>query len=202
MLDAAIKQIYASSYFTKEQKQTWEDLDEEDQVWENFRDYFIEKYDEEEKYAEATAGKGGLQGINQVSEQDRQTEDDEMAEYLYELKLAATSNTETIQQVNTKTLGVVSELNARIKQLTETVAEQQKTISSQQATIAQLSGAKHQGGWNKAPAANDDDGNYCKNCEKKGKHKPENCWELEENAHKRKANWKSVFEGRKNPHKK
>ena len=101
-----------------------------------------------EKYAEATAGKGRLQGINQVSEQDRMAEDDEMAEYLYVLKLAATSNIETVQQVNTKTLGVVNELNARIKQLTETVAEQQKTISSQQATIAQLSGAKHLGGWN------------------------------------------------------
>ena len=72
--------------------------------------------------------------------------DDELSEYLYELKLAATENSETINQVNSKTLTVVEELTARVKSLTETVAAQQKTITSQQNTIARLMGQTNNGG--------------------------------------------------------
>jgi hypothetical protein len=70
-------------------------------------------------------GRGGLQGINQVNK-DTEGNIDELLECLYELKLAATKNSETIQQVDSKTLNMVEELIARINTLTKKVAAQQK----------------------------------------------------------------------------
>jgi hypothetical protein len=208
IMHAAIKQIYQSNVFNKEHIQTWEDLEEEDQSWENLKNYFIEKFEEEENYAEATASKGGLQGMNNVEEEAAANEgEDEMAEYLYELRLAATENTETIQQVNTKTLGVVEELNRRIKTLSDTNASQQrtieqlqKTIASQQGTIANLTGAKHQNPAVPPPTGGAPPKRRCKNCRAMVYHQDHNCPELPGNEHKRKAGWKSVFEGKKNPH--
>jgi hypothetical protein len=83
MLDAAIKQIYHSNVFTKEQNQVWEELDEEDQTFDTFKLYFTEKFDEDKMYAEATAGIGGLQGVNAVEDGEEDPDrDDEMAEYV------------------------------------------------------------------------------------------------------------------------
>ena len=103
MFDAAIKQIYHSNVFTKEQKQVWEELDEEDQTFDIFKLYFTAKFDEDEKYAEATTGSGGLQGVNTVEDGEEDLDgDDEVVDYLYALKLAATESNESINQVNTK----------------------------------------------------------------------------------------------------
>jgi hypothetical protein len=173
--------------------------------WVLFKTYFIEKYDEEEQYAEETAGRGGLQGINQISEETDEAED-ELSEYLYSLKVAATEQSETMNQVNTKTLSVVEQLTARIKSLTETVAAQQKTITSQQNTIAKLLGEN--GGGSGGGGGGNRNGNRnttgqkkkCPNCGKEGFHKPDDCLELPANEGKRKAGWKSVFEGMKNPY--
>ena len=139
LIATAIKQVNKSTIFTRDHKKAWEDLEEEERDWELFKTYFIEKYDEEEQYANETTGRGGLQGIHNVNE-DIEGNDDKLTEYLYELKVAATENSETIQQVNSKTLNVVAELTARIKTLTDTTASQQKTITSQQQTIARLMG--------------------------------------------------------------
>jgi hypothetical protein len=138
----AIKQVNKCTVFTKDHKKAWDELEYVERDWELFKTYFIEKYDEEDKYAEDTASRGGLQGINQVNEEVENGNDDELSEYLYKLKLAATENSETINQVNSKTLTVVEELTACVKTLTETVAAQQKTITSQQNTIARLSWVK------------------------------------------------------------
>jgi hypothetical protein len=70
--------------------------------------------------------RGGLQGIHHVNE-EVDGNDNELTDYLYEIKVAATKNSETIQQVNSKTLNMVAELTARIKTLTDTTASQQKT---------------------------------------------------------------------------
>jgi hypothetical protein len=48
LLAAAITQIYKSNHFNTDQLQTWEDLEAEDQVMDNFTEYFLEKYDEME----------------------------------------------------------------------------------------------------------------------------------------------------------
>jgi hypothetical protein len=96
LIATAIKQVKKSTIFTHDHKKTWENLEEDEQDWELFKAYFIDKYNEEEQCANKTAGKGGLQGINQVNK-DIEGNDDELSEYLYELKLAATKNSETIQ---------------------------------------------------------------------------------------------------------
>jgi hypothetical protein len=129
MIATAIKQVNKCTLFTKEHKKTWEDVDDEERDWDLFKTFFIEKYEEEEQYAEETVGRGGLQGINQVNEETDEG-DDELSEYLYSLKVAATEQSKTMNQVNAKTLSVVEELTARVKSLTETVAAQQKTITS------------------------------------------------------------------------
>lgn len=206
LIATTIKQVNKCTIFTRDHKKTWEDLEEEERDWELFKSYFIEKYDEEDKYAEDTAGRGGLQGINQVNEEVEHGNDDELSEYLYELKLAATENSETINQVNSKTLNVVEELTARIKSLTETVAAQQKTIASQQITIAKLAGQNGSGGGNGGGRGNRNNNRTpgqlrkCTNCGKEGYHKDEDCHELPANTSKRRAGWKSVFDGMKNPH--
>jgi hypothetical protein len=207
LMSTAIKQINKCTIFTKDHKKAWEELDEEEKDWELFKTYYIEKYDEEEQYAEETAGRGGLQGINNVNEETTDG-DDELSEYLYSLKVAATEHSETINQVNAKTLNVVEELTARIKSLTETVAAQQKTITSQQNTITRLmnqnsggsGGTSGGGGGTRNNNRNSGDKKKCPNCGKEGYHKPEDCLELPANESKRKAGWKSVFEGMKNPH--
>ena len=129
--------------------------------------------------------------------------DDELSEYLYSLKVAATEQSKTMNQVNAKTLSVVEELTARVKSLTETVAAQQKTITSQQNTIAKLIGTQGGGGGEGGTRNNNrNTGNKkkCPNCRKEGFHKPDDCLELPANESKRKSGWKSVFEGMKNPH--
>ena len=206
LITTAIKQVNKCTVFTKDHKKAWDDLEDDERDWELFKTYFIEKYDEEDKYAEDTAGRGGLQGINQVNEEVGNGNDDELSEYLYELKLAATENSETINQVNSKTLTVVEELTARVKTLTETVAAQQKTITSQQNTIARLMGQNNSGnnGGNNGGTRNNTRSSgqkkKCPNCGREGYHKPEDCLELPANESKRKPGWKSVFEGMKNPH--
>lgn len=205
MIAAAIKQVNKCTVFTKEHKKAWEEIDDEEKDWALFKTYFIEKYDEEEQYAEETAGRGGLQGINQISEEADEAED-ELSEYLYSLKVAATEQSEAMNQVNTKTLSVVEELTARVKSLTETVAAQQKTITSQQNTIAKLLGENGGGGGGGGGGNRNGNRNTtgqkkkCPNCGKEGFHKPDDCLELPANEGKRKAGWKSVFEGMKNPH--
>ena len=122
--------------------------------------------------------------------------------------MAATENSETIQQVDSKTLKVVAELTARIKTLTDTTASQQKTITSQQQTIARLMGnstnTSTSSGNNGSTRNNTSRATgikkKCKNCGKEGFHKEEECLELPTNEGKRKAGWKSVFDGMKNPH--
>jgi hypothetical protein len=207
LIATAIKQVNKSTIFTRDHKKAWEDLEEEERDWELFKTYFIEKYDEEEQYANETTGRGGLQGIHNVNE-DIEGNDDDLTEYLYELKLAATENSETIQQVNSKTLNVVAELTARIKTLTETTASQQKTITSQQNTIARLMGNLSGGGSGSGGSGNMRNNNNrgsgrkkkCTNCGKEGYHKEEDCLELPANEGRRKTGWKSVFDGMKNPH--
>lgn len=208
MIAAAVKQINKCTIFTKDHMETWEDIEEEERDWELFKTYFIEQYDKEEQYAEETAGRGGLQGINQVNEGTDEAED-ELSEYLYSLKLAATEQSEAMNQVNTKTLTVIEELTARVKSLTETVAAQQRTITSQQNTIAKLlgdSGGNTRGGNTSGGGHTTSNRNAtgqkkkCPNCGKEGFHKPEDCLELPANEGKRKAGWKSVFTGMKNPH--
>jgi hypothetical protein len=206
LITTAIKQVNKCTIFTKEHKKAWDELEDDERDWELFKTYFIEKYDEEDKYAEDTAGRGGLQGINQVNEEVENGNDDELSEYLYELKLAATENSETINQVNSKTLTVVEELTARVKTLTETVAAQQKTITSQQNTIARLMGQNNSGsnngnnGGTRNNTRSSGQKKKCPNCGREGYHKPEDCLELPANESKRKTGWKSVFEGMKNPH--
>lgn len=204
MIAAAIKQVNKCTMFTKEHKKMWEDIEDDEKDWDLFKTFFIEKYDEEEQYAEETAGRGGLQGINQVNEETEEG-DDELSEYLYSLKVAATEQAETMNQVNTKTLSVVEELTARVKSLTETVAAQQRTITSQQSTIAKLIAAQGGGGGGGDGGSRNTNRNTgtkkkCPNCGKEGFHKPDDCLELPTNESKRKAGWKSVFEGMKNPH--
>jgi hypothetical protein len=204
LITTAIKQVNKCTIFTKDHKKAWDELEDNEKDWELFKTYFIEKYDEEDKYAEDTAGRGGLQGINQVNEEVENGNDDDLWEYLYELKLAATENSETINQVNSKTLTVVEELTASVKTLTETVAAQQKTITSQQNTIARLMGHNNNGGNGNGGTRNNartsGQKKKCPNCGREGYHKPEDCLELPANEAKRKAGWKSVFEGMKNPH--
>lgn len=204
LIAIAIKQVNKSTIFTRDHKKAWEDLEEEERDWELFKTYFIEKYDEEEQYANETTGRGGLQGIHNVNE-DNDGNDDELTEYLYELKVTATENSETIQQVNSKTLNVVAELTARIKTLTDTTASQQKTITSQQQTIARLMGNTNNTGNSGGSTRNNNSRptgikKKCTNCGKEGFHKEEDCLELPTNEGKRKAGWKSVFDGMKNPH--
>jgi hypothetical protein len=53
------------------------------------------------------------------------------------------------------------------------------------------------GGANKDrnPTNRPNNGRYCKNCKLPNQiHNEKNCWELEENKHKRPADWKSVFD--------
>jgi hypothetical protein len=207
LIATAIKQVNKSTLFTRVHKKAWEDLEEEERDWELFKTYFIEKYDEGEQYANETTGRGGLQGIHHVNE-EIEGNDDELTEYLYELKLAATENSETIQQVNTKTLHMVAELTACIKMLTETTASQQKTITSQQHTIAGLMGNNSDSGSGRGGVGNTRSNNNrglgqkkkCTNCGKEGYHKEEDCLELPTNEGRRMTGWKSVFAGMKNPH--
>jgi hypothetical protein len=204
LMSTAIKQINKCTIFTKDHKKAWEELDEEERDWELFKTYYIEKYDKDDVYAEDTAGQGGLQGLNNVNEETT-NRDDELSEYLYFLKVAATEHSETINQVNTKTLNVVEELTARIKSLTETVAAQQKTITSKQNTSTRLMSQKSgrnggSGGGGRNNNRNLGDKKKCPNCGKERFHKPEDRLELPANESKRKAGWKSVFEGMKNPH--
>jgi hypothetical protein len=145
LIATAIKKVNKSTIFTRDHKKAWEDLEEEERDWELFKAYFIEKYNNEEQYANKTTGRRGLQGIHHVNE-EVDGNDDKLTKYLYELKVAATENSETIQQVNSKTLNVVAELTARIKTLTNTTASQQKNISSQQHTIARLMGNQNNNG--------------------------------------------------------
>ena len=207
MIAAAHDQIKNCTTFTKEAKKMWDDLDDDDKSWQVFKEHFIEKYDEEEAYAEETAGRGGLQGVNEIQETDNA-----LAEYLCEIKLAANSQTETIQEINTKTLSVITELTSKISKQTKVIAAQQKTITAQQATITKLTADwKPAGGGGKGGGTGGGSGEAekqqelhnsqaCVNCKKMVLHKDKNCLELPENAHKRKKGWKSVFEGMKNPH--
>jgi hypothetical protein len=142
-----------------------------------------------------------------VNEAVENGNDDELSEYLYELKLAATKNSETINLVNSKTLNVVGELTARIKSLAETVAAQQKTITSQQNTIARLMGQNNNGGGGGNSGGNRNSNNRlpgqkkkCPNCSREEYYKAKDCLELPINEAKRKAGWKSVYEGMKSPH--
>ena len=206
MIAMAMKQVVQSSVFTKEHRQKYEDeVEDNEPTWNDFKAFFINKYEMEEAYADETAGRGGLQGINEMQEKQA-SEDDGLAEYLYEMKLAATNQNEAIQAVNNKTLSVVEAQNERIKSLTELCNSQQKTIQSQQATIATLSNSKRNtsrgggssgGGAVEKPKA---ELKKCINCGKEAQHEPAKCWELPENEGKRRKGWKSVFEGMKNPH--
>ena len=210
MIDVAIEQVNQASIFTREHKKIWDRMDMEDRTWDEFKTHFTDCYDEEANYEEETTGRGGLQGINAIEDDADSTE---MADYLYNLQQAATNNTESIQQVNTK-LSVVEELTARIKSLTETVAQQQKTINSQQHTIstqqntiAKLAGQNGgAGGGGTAGGGGNTNNNErrkkkkCKNCGKMVMHKAEDCLELPANEAKRFDGWKSVFEGMVNPH--
>lgn len=56
------------------------------------------------------------------------------------LKVVASKNSKTIQQVNSKALAVMHKLTSRIKSLTNTVAKQLNTINSQQDTFPKLMG--------------------------------------------------------------
>lgn len=62
---------------------------------------------------------------------DKDVTDDEMDDYLYELKRNATESAKSTKKVNTKTLTVVNKLTANIKILAEAIASQQCTIKIQ-----------------------------------------------------------------------
>lgn len=208
---AAIKQVYKCSTFTREHRKMWDELDEEEKDWTVFKEHFIEKYDEEMNYdEEETAGRGGLQGINEMKEKGDDT--DQLTEYLYGIETTTAASNETIQQVNDKTLTIVKELTDRIKSLTETVANQQKTIASQQITIARLAtkvgnttvtettkGEQKKEAGSEVPKAPREK-RLCANCHLMVGHQDKNCPELPNNTGKRWKGWKSVYAGMKNPH--
>ena len=209
MIDTAIKEINKSSVFTKEHKLQWDKLEAEDQSWQVLKEHFIDSYNEEERYANETTGRGGLQGINEMNEEaDDAT--DELTEYLYQVKLAATDSKEQIMQMGAK-MDVMEAFTKKLKTLSETIASQQKTIASQQATIETLTAKLAGGGNNNRGKAGGGGGGgggeqtpkvkkKCKNCGKVVYHKPEKCLELPENEDIRMDGWKSVFEGMVNPH--
>ena len=64
--------------------------------------------------------------VNEVNEQG----DDALCE----IKLAANCNTETIQEINTKTISIITELTAKVaKSKLQSLPSQQKTNTAQQA---------------------------------------------------------------------
>ena len=201
LIDTAAKQVNRSNVFTKDHRKQWDELDDTDKHWEVYKNHFIECYNEEERYAEETAGRGGLQGINEV--QDEEAAADELTDYLYQVKLAATDSKEEIQAVSAK-LGAVEEFAKKIKSLSDTIASQQKVIASQQETIKTLTNKIGGGGGtnnrNVGGTGGKKEKKKCFNCGKLVYHKAEDCLELPANEGKRMAGWKSVYEGQKNPH--
>ena len=118
----AMNQMYACNSFDSRDMREWERKAPANKDWLNLQVYFGNLYNETKKYEKATGGKHGFESAANVNESANISEsvllnlsDDQFAQQLCDIAIAATADKEHIQQMTNCT----DDLLAVIKQQQE-----------------------------------------------------------------------------------
>ena len=190
----AVDAMYASDLFTEEEMIGWENKPENDKTWINCQTYFKEKYENRKRYNEAKAKRSGYHSANNVSEDEDGLK--EMFEGLAESLEAdkesmnmMTQNQDTMVKLNAQ---LTLQLKGKDEQLSQLLEHNKQLLS-----LLHGLGVENTGKKAPSPGTGTTDGaqptKKCSNCNRIVWHKSENCLELEANAAKRRAGWKSCL---------
>ncbi len=172
--------MWESKMFIKDQMVAWENKTPVQQTWQNFQDYFTEKWLEQRQYLQATT--------KQLQFKDAALAAQELAAAEEEGKTTAMMFT-LLQEQHKAQLEAMAAAN---KQAMDAMLERMNTLIAGQGKAADKPTARVPNS-NSGKASNTANRKkkVCTNCGKLLFHKPQTCYELESNASKHYPEWKS-----------
>ena len=208
--------MYACEVFEDREMQAWENKAEADKTWANAKAYFVPLWKMKSRHATAKeARRGGFvsgnnlhEGANSVNERSTTStasyhtagnggppsnimtkeETTSMVEYCNSLEGSLVEFKETAMNLQKTNTTLIEKMDASNKEWMQKMTDQQEKFMEMMLNNKPGGGDKRPRGGIKVRT-----GTTCKNCNKKGIHKDEDCFELESNAGRRPRNWKSVF---------
>jgi hypothetical protein len=212
-----VENMYASEMFDDKEMRAWENKPEANKTWDNAKLHFVELYKSKRKYSEEReARKGGFESANSLSGKTvstfathmssnppssimtgRMTQPDQatMVEYTNSLEGALeaakehaaslqTNQDTLLQRINDQQQAMMKQTNEFMKLI---LAANNNTTGGAAPTTTPTTGSNSRRDWKPAPPAR-----YCKHCKhKEARHFDDDCFELDQNKHRRPSYWKS-----------
>ena len=208
--------MYKSSFFTETEMMEWEEKDDADKTWANFKPYFKDIWTMRSRYQKGGASprNHGYESAANVTETNEEEDPFErLRNNLREVALAAANEKEHIQQMGAAHTDLLAVIKKQQEQLANLTEQNGKLLEQNGQLLAQAA--------NKSPATPRNNSNRNRNNRqsnnkpkedatksdeaaakpKSGRcavcplqsHDTKDCWELEINASKRPNNWVSIF---------
>ena len=116
----AMKQMYACNTFDSRDMREWERRAPANKDWLDLQVYFGDLYNDAKKYEKATGGKHGFESAANVSEAaPPNLSDDQFAQQLCDIAIAATADKEHLQQMTNCTNVLFAVIKQQQEQITE-----------------------------------------------------------------------------------
>jgi ribosomal protein S27AE len=184
MTMAAGARMWESEMFTEDQMVAWENKTAAQQTWQALQDYFTEKWLERRQYSQATAKHSRFKDAALAAQETAAAEEEgEASAMMFAL----------LQEQHRAQLDAMATANQKAM---DVMFERMNAMVAGKGTGPDKENAPP--GGNANPAADNDTGTTkqkkkkCPHCGKTVFHKAAECYELEANASKRWAGWKSV----------
>jgi hypothetical protein len=186
MTMAAGARMWESEMFTEDQMVAWENKTAAQQTWQALQDYFTEKWLERRQYSQATAKHSRFKDAALAAQETAAAEEEgEASAMMFAL----------LQEQHRAQLDAMAAANQKAM---DAMFERMNAIVTSKGAGPDKENAPPRGNGN--PASENDTGTTkrkkkkCPHCGKTVFHKATECYELEANASKRWAGWKSVKE--------
>jgi hypothetical protein len=183
MTMAAGARMWESEMFTEDQMVAWENKTAAQQTWQALQDYFTEKWLERRQYSQATAKQSRFKDAALAAQETAAEEEGEASAMMFALlQEQHRAQLDAMASANQKAMDVMFE------RMNAIVAGKGMGLDKENTPP----------GGNANPGSDNDTGTTkrkkkkCPHCGKNLFHKAVECYELEANANKRWAGWKSV----------
>ena len=219
-LQTYVEGMWESDLFDDKEMNKWEERATTDKTWANAKLYFVPLYKTKTRITkereQREERRGHLDSANSITSNRSTRSPSNFTQPPTEVSTMTTEEQSNIVEYCNNLEGTLTSKNEQLDELKSTIAsfeqrmvDQQKEMQKDRMEFMKMmrdmakTGGRNNtrgdggGGANKDrnPTNRPSNGRYCKNCKLPNQiHNEKNCWELEENKHRRPADWKSVFD--------
>ena len=219
-LQTYVESMWESDLFDDKEMNKWVERATTDKTWANAKLYFVPLYKTKTRITkereQREERRGHLDSANSITSNRSTKSPSNFTQPPTEVSTMTTEEQSNIVEYCNNLEGTLTSKNEQLDELKSTIAsfeqrmvDQQKEMQKDRMEFMKMmrdmakSGGRNNTQGDGRGGANKDcnhtnrpnTGSYYKNCKLPNQiHNEKNCWELEENKHKRPADWKSVFD--------